>query len=138
MIVLSDLRVPQIDGAIARDRHDDRVILIRVLHVLGGVDPGHIHRHVLLQHRGDHHEDDQQNEHDVGHGDDVGRRHLSSDFWLVAHGFTLFLRAATQNEVVDQLHRGVVHLDVEGFDFVGEVVVGPHGRNGDEKTETPW
>src|SRR4029077_12730358 len=40
-----------------------------------------------------------------------------------------------QDEVVDQLHRGVVHLDVEGFDFVGEVVVSPHGGNGNEQAE---
>src|SRR5580704_4393580 len=49
--------------------------------------------------------------------------------------FPLLLGAATQNEVVDQFHRRVVHFDVEGFDLVGEVVVGPHGRNRDEETE---
>src|SRR5713226_822035 len=48
---------------------------------------------------------------------------------------SLLLRAAAQDEVVDELHRGVVHLDVEGFDLRGEVVVGPHGGDGHEKTE---
>src|SRR5208337_5128096 len=42
---------------------------------------------------------------------------------------------AAQNEVVDQLHRGVIHLNVESLHLVGEVVVGPHGRYGDEQTE---
>src|SRR5712664_4658987 len=89
----------------------------------------------LLQHGGDHHEDDQQHEHDVGHGNHVGRRHLGSGYRLVGHG-RLLLGAAAQDEVVDELHGGVVHLDVEGFDFVGEVVVGPDGRNGDEQAES--
>src|SRR2546422_10650764 len=48
---------------------------------------------------------------------------------------SLLLRAAAQNEVVDELHRGVVHLDVEGFHLVGEVVVSPDGGGGHEKTE---
>src|SRR5207245_10482419 len=48
---------------------------------------------------------------------------------------SLLLRAAAQNEVVDELHRGVVHLDVEGFHLVGEVVVSPDGGDGHEKTE---
>src|SRR5277367_6730792 len=48
----------------------------------------------------------------------------------------LLLPAATSDEVVDQLHGGVVHLDVEGFDFIGEVVVGPDGRHGDQQTES--
>src|SRR5216684_677285 len=88
----------------------------------------------LLQHGGDHHEDDQQHEHDVGHGNHVGRRHLGSGYRLVGHG-RLLLGAAAQDEVVDELHGGVVHLDVEGFDFVGEVVVSPDGRDGHEETE---
>src|SRR5690348_7150456 len=48
---------------------------------------------------------------------------------------SLLLRAAAQDEVVDELHRGVVHLHVEGFHLVGEVVVGPDGGDGYEKTE---
>src|SRR5271170_5190279 len=48
----------------------------------------------------------------------------------------LLLSAATGDEIVDQLHRGVVHLDVEGFHAIGEIVVGPHGRNGDQQTES--
>src|SRR5262249_49934725 len=48
----------------------------------------------------------------------------------------LLLAAAAREEVVDQLHRGVVHFDVEGFDLVGEVVEGPHGRDGDKQTES--
>src|SRR4029077_4822275 len=47
----------------------------------------------------------------------------------------LLLGAAAQDEVVDQLHRGVVHLDVEGFHFVGEIVVSPDGGDGHEQTE---
>src|SRR5260370_29978838 len=47
----------------------------------------------------------------------------------------LLLCAATQDEIVDEFHRGVVHLDVESFHFIGEVVVRPHRRHGDEKTE---
>src|SRR5260370_18882930 len=89
----------------------------------------------LLQHGGDQHEDDQQHEHDVGHGNHVGRRHLGSGYRLVGHG-SLLLGAAAQEEVVDELHGGVVHLDVDGFVFVGEVVVGPAGRDDDEKAET--
>src|SRR6184192_4483793 len=48
---------------------------------------------------------------------------------------SLLLGAAAQDKVVDQLHRGVVHLDVEGFHFVGEVVVRPDGRDGHEETK---
>src|SRR5260370_13521877 len=47
----------------------------------------------------------------------------------------LLLCAATQDEIVDEFHRGVVHLDVESFHFIGEVVVRPHRRHGDEKAE---
>src|SRR6266700_4837679 len=37
--------------------------------------------------------------------------------------------------VVDQLRRGVVHLDVEVLDAAAEVVVEPHRRNRDDQTE---
>src|SRR4029077_5010879 len=47
----------------------------------------------------------------------------------------LLLGAAAQDEVVDEFHRGVVHLDVEGFHFVGEIVVSPDGGDGHEQTE---
>src|SRR5215469_2236146 len=47
------------------------------------------------------------------------------------NGMTLLLSAPASDEVIDQLHRGVVHLHVEGFDLVREIVEGPHGRNGD-------
>src|SRR5882672_589724 len=40
-----------------------------------------------------------------------------------------------RNEVVHQFHRGVVHFDVKSFDFVGEVVVRPHGRHSHKQTE---
>src|SRR5208283_26464 len=93
----------------------------------------------FLQHGRDHHEDDQEHEHNVAHRNYIGDRDLGTSNWLVGHSYPssgLLLRcAAAQNEVVDQLHRGVVHLDVESFHFVGEVVVGPHGRDGDEQTE---
>jgi len=46
-----------------------------------------------------------------------------------------FFRAAAQDEVVDELHEEFVHLDVEGFYFVGEVVVSPDGGDGNEETE---
>ena len=98
------------------------------------IDIGQIHGNALLQHGRDHHEDDQQHEHNVGHGNDVGRRHLRADLWLVGHG-RLLLRATAQDEVVDELHRGVIHLDVEGFHFVGEIVVSPDGGDGDQQTE---
>src|SRR5215216_4459045 len=39
------------------------------------------------------------------------------------------------DEVVDQLRRGVVHLDVEVFETAGQEVVEPHRRNRDEQTE---
>src|SRR5690606_138073 len=39
------------------------------------------------------------------------------------------------DEVVDQLRRGVRHLDVEVLEAAGEVVVEPHGRDGDDQTE---
>src|SRR6202521_3726145 len=45
------------------------------------------------------------------------------------------LRATTQDEIIDELHRGVVHLDVERLDFIGEIVVRPHRGDGDEKTQ---
>src|SRR5260370_7768811 len=48
---------------------------------------------------------------------------------------SLLLRAAAQNEVVDELHRGVVHLHVEGFHLVREIVICPNGGDGHEKTE---
>src|SRR5208282_2726358 len=48
----------------------------------------------------------------------------------------LLLSAPARDEVVDQLHGRVVHLDVEGFDLVREIVIRPHRRDGDEKTES--
>ncbi len=39
------------------------------------------------------------------------------------------------DEVVDQLGRGVVHLDVEVLDAAGQVVVEPHGRDGHDQSE---
>src|SRR5690348_3123827 len=48
----------------------------------------------------------------------------------------LLLSTPARDEVVHQLHGGVVHLDVEGFDFVGEIIVEPHGRYGDEQAES--
>src|ERR1700722_20008242 len=47
----------------------------------------------------------------------------------------LFLSASPRDEVVDQLHGGVVHLHVESFTLVGEIVEGPHGRYGHEQAE---
>src|SRR5260370_2545627 len=44
-------------------------------------------------------------------------------------------RPDTLDQVVDQLLRGVGHLDGEEVDLGGEVVVEPHGRNGDDQTE---
>src|SRR5690349_20077142 len=45
------------------------------------------------------------------------------------------LRADALDQVVDQLLRGVGHLDGEKVDLRGEVVVQPHGRNRDDKAE---
>src|SRR5260370_24074710 len=39
------------------------------------------------------------------------------------------------DQVVDQLLRGVGHLDGEEVDLGGEVVVEPHGRDGDDQAE---
>src|SRR6266481_5544371 len=47
----------------------------------------------------------------------------------------LLSRAPAKDEVVDELHGGVVHLDVERLDAIGEVIVRPHRRLGDEKAE---
>src|SRR5436309_2900253 len=47
----------------------------------------------------------------------------------------LLLGATTKDEVIDELHRGVVHLDVERFNLVGEIVVGPHGGHGDDQAK---
>jgi len=57
---------------IAADGNDDSVVLVRVLHLVRVVGRRHIHLVRLLQHGGDHHEDDQQHEHDVGHGMTLG------------------------------------------------------------------
>src|SRR5580693_6064863 len=89
-IFLSDLGILKVDCSVSRDRHDNRVILVSVLHFLCIVDPGHIHRQALLQHRSDHHEDDQQDEHDISHWDDVWCRHLSADFWFITHRLPYF------------------------------------------------
>src|ERR1700687_6147164 len=134
-IFLGHLSVAKVDFAVAGDGDDDGVVLVRILHVPGVVGPHHVHRLALLQHGRDHHEDDQQHEHDVGHGNHVGGRHLGSGYWFVGHG-RLLLGATAQDEVVDELHGGVVHLDVEGFYFIGEVVVSPDGGNGDEQAES--
>src|SRR6266487_1020163 len=133
-IFLQHLRVAQVYLAVTSNGYDNGVILVGVLHVAWIVRRSQVDLVSLLQHGGDHHEDDQQDEHDVGHGNNVGGRHLWSDLWLVGHGVSL-LGAAAQDEVVDELHRGVVHLDVEGFHFVGEIVVGPDGWDGHEETE---
>ena len=47
-----------------------------------------------------------------------------------------FPRDDLLDEIVNQLRRGVIHLDVERFDLGGEVVVNPHGRDGHEQTES--
>src|SRR5262252_4694185 len=44
--------------------------------------------------------------------------------------------AATLDEVVDQLVRGVRHLDLEPLDVVHEDVEHPHGRDGHEEAES--
>src|SRR6266852_5290681 len=58
----------------------------------------------------DHHEDDQQHQHDVRHGNNVGSRHLTPSLGLVpcvcdrgSHD-CLLSGAATQDEVIDELH----------------------------------
>src|SRR5881409_2059099 len=45
------------------------------------------------------------------------------------------LGADALDQVVDQLLRGIRHLDGEEVDLRGEVVVQPHGRNRDNQTE---
>src|SRR3984957_17081708 len=114
-----NLGAAEIEVAVTGDRDNDGVILVGILHVLGVISLGHVYGNALLQHGSDHHEDDEQHQHDVRHGNNVWGGHNRRCFGLVGHG--LLLPATTGDEVVDQLHRGVVHLDVEGFDFVGEV-----------------
>src|ERR1700742_1117787 len=46
------------------------------------------------------------------------------------------LPAALLEEVIDQLARGVVHLDVERFDLIGEVVERHNGRDRNQQTES--
>src|SRR5437016_2170203 len=133
-IFLADLRVAEKNAAIASDGHYDGILLVGVLHLVGVVRGSQVHLMCLLQHGRDHHENNQQDEHDVGHGNNVGGRHLGASLWLVGHG-RLLLGAAAQDEVVDEFHGGVVHLDVEGLHFVGEVVVSPDGRDGHEEAE---
>src|SRR5579862_5861590 len=38
-------------------------------------------------------------------------------------------------EIIDQFGAGIVHLDVESFHAVGEVVVHPHGRDSHQQTD---
>src|SRR6266700_3537155 len=133
-IFLQHLRVAKVYLSVTSNGYDNGVIFVGVLHVAGIVLRGQVHLVSLLQHGRDHQEDNQQDKHDVGHGNNVGGRHLWSDLWLVGHG-VLLLGAAAQDEVVDELHRGVVHLDVKGFHFVGEIVVSPDGRDGHEETK---
>src|SRR5258707_599255 len=133
-IFLFHLVVAQEDVAVARDGDHDGVIFVGVLHILWVIRGSQVHLMRLLQHGRDDHENNQQDEHDVGHGNDVGGRHLSAGFWLVRHD-RLLLRAAAQDEVVDELHGGVVHLDVKGFHFVGEIVVSPDGGDSHEQAE---
>src|SRR3989440_6565497 len=45
------------------------------------------------------------------------------------------LRPHALDQIVDQLFRGVRHLDGEKVDLGGEVVVEPDRRNGDDETE---
>src|SRR4029077_20777750 len=76
-LFLADLRSTKEDVTVAGHGDDDGVIFIGILHVLGGIGPGQVHRMVLLQHGCHDHEDDQQHEHDIRHGNDVGSRHLT-------------------------------------------------------------
>src|SRR2546430_265860 len=133
-IFLADLSVAEKNAAIASDGHYYGIVLVGVLHLVGVLRGSQVHLMSLLQHGRDHHENNQQDEHDVGHRNNVGGRHLGADLWLVGHG-RLLLGAAAQDEIVDEFHRGVVHLHVEGFHFVGEVVVSPDGGDGHEQAE---
>src|SRR5579863_2193257 len=54
----------------------------------------------------------------------------------VFFGILLLPALGALDEIVDQFGRGIVHLDIERFDLGGEVVVNPHGRDGDEQTES--
>src|SRR5579871_113801 len=53
---------------------------------------------------------------------------------LLTGGAGATLRAL--QEVVDQLRAGVTHLNVEGFNLVGEIVEGPDGGESDEQTDS--
>src|SRR5687768_7912492 len=59
-------------GGVLLDRDRDRLLL--VLPFLGVPRGRELHVHPLLQHRGDDHEDDEQDDHDVGHRRDVDVR----------------------------------------------------------------
>src|ERR1700683_3958627 len=115
-VVQGDLRAAQIHLAVTRDGQNDGVVLVGILQVPGVIHLGHIHGDALLQHGRDHHENNQQHQHDVRHRNHVRRGHHGSCVYFECHD--LLLSAPASDEIVDQLHGGVIHFDVEGFNPV--------------------
>src|SRR6266568_13151 len=88
--ILGHLGAAKVNPAIASNGYSDRIVLVGILHVAGILGEAEVDRNVLGQHRRDHHKDDQQDEHDVRHGDHIGGRHLCAGLWFVRHGNYLF------------------------------------------------
>src|SRR5215472_9626523 len=84
-VFFGDLGITQVQRSITGHGDNNGIVLIRVLHFPRIRYRGHVHRHTLLQHGRDHHEDDQQHQHDVGHGNYVRGRHLRAGLWLIGH-----------------------------------------------------
>src|SRR5215472_5232255 len=89
--ILRHLRTAKVNPAVPGNGYHDGVVLVGILHVSGILGRGQIDRNVLGQHRRDHHKDDEQNEHDVRHGNHIGSGHLSAGLWFVRHGSYLLL-----------------------------------------------
>src|SRR5437868_13015588 len=89
-LVGSDLVVAKEDLPVAHHGDNQRIFLVSIRHRLGTVDLRQVHAYALLQHGGDHHEDDQQHQHHVHHGSDVdvGVNLLSFIAFRYCHGST--------------------------------------------------
>jgi hypothetical protein len=73
VVLVVELDAAEEGRRVLLDRHHDRLRL--VFSFLGVPGQGELHVHALLEHGRDHHEDDEQHDHDVGHGRDVDVRH---------------------------------------------------------------
>src|SRR5208337_3748624 len=55
------------DLSVAHDGHEQRVFLVGIRHRYRTIDFRHVNAHAMLQHRRDHHENDEQHQHHVHH-----------------------------------------------------------------------